>query len=167
MLNMLQNNENLVLDLHIWWRERGITKRGDLLWGHEEIEENAFFFLILQNFRESFLLPLPGFCFHPDFPADSSDSSHGNLSFWKPWNLVYWLLSIANCLLLGKEAVLMITVIESLFFLYSYTVVSNLICCIGRVPYKDYDVLFTTLQNIVAFYRCRVNFSFSHTKSIW
>lgn len=60
----------------------------------------------------------------------------------------------------------MITVIEGLFFLYSYTVASNLIGYMERVPYKDYDILFTTLQKVVVFHRCRANFSFRHTKRI-
>lgn len=60
----------------------------------------------------------------------------------------------------------MITVIEGLFFLYSYTVASNLIRYMERVPYKDYDILFTTLQKVVVFHRWRANFSFRHTKRI-
>lgn len=46
-------------------------------------------FFILQNFSDCLFLAPPSFCFYPDFPADSSGSSHGNLSFWKPQNLVY------------------------------------------------------------------------------
>lgn len=114
-------------------------------WG----ERWGFFFLFCKTFALITFFP-PRFCFRPDFPVDSNCNSLGNISFWKPWNLGYWLLSVADYLL-GKKAVLSITVIEGQFFPYSYTDASNLICYTERVPYKDYGVLFMTSQNIVVF----------------
>lgn len=67
--------------------------------GKEEISCGAIkklrrgqgFILILQNFSD---FSYQGFVF-TQILVDFNCNSLGNLSFWKPWNLGYWLLLIA------------------------------------------------------------------------
>lgn len=137
ILNTLQNEENLIAwPPRMMGRERSdnrvVNNKGKRRFALGPLRNwgEGFFFLFCKTF--ALLIFPPRFCFHPDFPVDSNCNSLGNLSFWKPWNLGYWLLSVADCLL-GKEVLLSITVIEGQFFLYSYTDTSNLICYTERL----------------------------------